>query len=353
LTAHLSRRSAQEPGGFPIFLTLAGQAVLIVGDGAEAVGKLVLVARAGAAATVVSAAPTEALLGAVAEYGATLRHRSFLDADLAGMRLCFVALDVDPARDAEAAAIVAEARSRHVPVNAVDRPALCDFIVPAIIDRAPVTIAVSTAGAAPVLARDLRRRIEAMVPPAYSQLALFFRRWRVRVAAVLPDAGRRRRFWDAVIDGPEAAAVLQGDEGRADRALGHRLAAAEVAARLPLQGQVSLVGVGPGDPELLTLKALRTLQQADVILYDRSVDPRILDLARRGARRLPLDGPAAGAAGDHARAGAHVVWLTAGDPLACDTADLAGLPVEIVPGIGAVEAAAAAERTRQSRMERE
>jgi uroporphyrin-III C-methyltransferase/precorrin-2 dehydrogenase/sirohydrochlorin ferrochelatase len=319
---------APEPAAFPIFLGLTGAGVLIVGGGTEAAGKLRLVARAGAAITVVSPDPDADLTGAIEAAGARLQRRGFVPADLDGMRLCFVALP----DEAEAAAIVIEARRRGVPVNAVDRPALCDFIVPAIIDRAPITIAISTAGAAPALARDLRRRIEAMVPPAYSRLAQFCRRWRVRVAAALPDPGRRRRFWDGVIDGDEAAGVLQGDAARADAALLRRLAAAEIEAALPPQGRVSLVGSGPGDPELLTLKALRTIQQADVILYDETVDPRVLDLARRGARRVPVV-PEAGGLADHGRPGEHVVCLTGGDPAVFQDAAWAGLPVDIVPGV--------------------
>ncbi len=343
---------------FPIFLTLArsGHAagVLIVGEDGEAAGKLRLAARTGARCVVVSDEPDAHLLEAVEQCGAELRRRAFEPGDLTGMRLCFVAL----ADVAACAAIVAEARAHGVLVNAVDKPELCDFIVPAIVDRPPITVAISTGGTAPILARELRRRIEAMVPPGYGPLARFLNGWRDRVMGLIPDVLHRRRFWEASLDSPAAELVLNGDMAGAETAMAAHLAAhATPGAPIP-QGRASLVGAGPGDPELMTLKAMRTIQGADVILYDRLIDQRILDLARRGARRIDVGKRC----GQHvmsqeaisrliiaqARRGDHVVRLKGGDPFIFgrggeEVAELqaAGLQVEIVPGVTAACAAAA------------
>ncbi|MBN8908736.1 MAG: uroporphyrinogen-III C-methyltransferase, partial [Rhodospirillales bacterium] len=243
-------------------------------------------------------------------------------------------------------------------VNTVDRPALSDFIVPAIVDRAPITVAIGTGGAAPALARDLRSRVEAAIPSGYSGVAALCRDWRGRVPKALPDAHARRRFWDAVIDGPEATAALDGDHAGAERLIDVRLNAARHGGSSAPQGRASLVGAGPGDPELLTLRALRVLKRADVVLYDALVEPAVLDFARRDARRIDV-GKRCGRHAmsqaainrlilEHTRRGAHVVRLKSGDPfvfgrggeeLACLCA--AGVPVEVIPGITAACAAAA------------
>lgn len=340
------------PAPFPIFLDLAGAAVLVVGGGDVAAAKCRLLLPTGATIRVVDPAPEPAVEDLAAEGQVTLLRRAFRPADLDGARLCYVALD-----DAkEAAAVVTEARRCGVLVNAVDRLALCDFATPAMVRRGPVAIAIGTAGIAPALARDLRARIEAAVPPTFGALAAFCARWRARVACALPDRDRRRRLWDEVLDGAEAAAILErGDAEAADCAMAARLAQTGTALR---RGRATLVGAGPGDPDLLTLKALRALTRADVVLYDKLVDPRVLDLARRDARRIDVGKRCGRHSMSQAainallvrevRAGAHVVRLKGGDPFIfgrggeeLEALRAAGAEVEVVPGITAALAAAA------------
>ncbi len=336
---------------FPVFLRLAGERVLVVGGGDEAVAKLRLLLPCGADLHVVAEAPCDDLREM---RGLTLHRRPFVPADAAGARLCVIALD-----DADAAEAVARAaRAAGALVNAVDRPAVSTCIVPAVVDRAPLTIAIGSGGAAPALARDLRSRVEAAVPVGYGGLAALCRDWRERVSEALRDKGTRRRFWNAVLDGPEAAAALDGDRAEAERLIAARLDAARQGVGVAPTGRASLVGAGPGDPELLTLRAVRVLKRADVILYDALVDPAVLGMARRDARRIDV-GKRCGRHAmsqaainrlivEHARAGAHVVRLKGGDPFIfgrggeeLDCLRAAGVPVEVIPGVTAACAAAA------------
>ncbi|MBO0709741.1 MAG: uroporphyrinogen-III C-methyltransferase [Acetobacteraceae bacterium] len=341
-----------EPSPFPVFLRLAGERVLVVGGGEEAAAKLRLLSPCGATVAVVAPVVCEAVQ-AMADAGEiALAVRGFTPADLAGVRLCI-------ATGPEAELVAAAAHAAGVLVNAVDRPAISDCLVPAIVERAPITVAIGTGGAAPALARDLRARIEAAVPAGYGVLASLCRAWRGRVARALPDRAARRHFWDAVLEGPEAAAALDGDAAEAERLLARRLTAASRGGSPPPLGRASLVGAGPGNPELLTLRALRILKRADVILYDALIDPAVLDLARREARRIdvgkrcgrhPLNQAAINRLIlTEAQAGAHVVRLKGGDPLIfgrggeeIDCLRAAGVPVEVVPGITAAAAVAAA-----------
>ena len=345
----MSERLPVDPGYFPVFLRLDGEKVVLVGGGEEAVAKARLLLGARPALHVVAAEASDEMVEFAAERGFALHRRQLEAADLAGARLCVVALE----GVAEATAAVLMARAAGVLVNAVDKPAISDCIVPAIVDRGAVQVAIGTGGAAPALARDLRGRVEAAVPAGYGALAGLCRAWRGRVAGALPERGARRRFWDAVMDGPEADAALSGDLNEAERLLAARLAGRPVAA-----GRASLVGAGPGDPELLTLRAVRVLKRADVVLYDALIDPAILDLARRDARRIDV-GKRCGRHAmkqaainklivEHARAGAHVVRLKGGDPFVfgrggeeLEELRAAGVPVEVVPGITAACAAAA------------
>jgi len=340
------------PTPFPVFLDLAGADVLVVGGGDAAAAKCRLLRPAGATIRVVDPAPEPGIESLAAEGQILLLRRAFAPGDLDGVRLCYVALD----DAAEAGAVVAEARRRGVLVNAVDRPMLCDFTTPAMVQRGPVAIAIGTAGLAPALARDLRARIEAAVPSAFGALASFCARWRDRVAAALPDRDRRRRFWDEVLDGAETAAILEREDiGAADAAMETRLACSGAA---PQRGRASLVGAGPGDPELLTLKALHALTRADVVLYDKLVDPRVLGLARRDARRIDVGKRCGRHAMSQAainallvrevQSGAHVVRLKGGDPFIfgrggeeLEALRAAGAEVEVVPGITTALAVAA------------
>ncbi|MDZ7629601.1 MAG: siroheme synthase CysG [Parvularculaceae bacterium] len=322
---------------FPISLDLNGRRVVIVGDGLGAASKAQLVTAAGA--IVVPVDPGSDLCDAA---------EVFRDAALA-----FVAVED---RDA-AVRWVGAARAAGVTVNAVDRPELSDFATPSIVDRGEVVVSISTGGAAPVLARRLREKIERLLPQRLSALAAFAASFRGAVAERVP-AARRRAFWESFFDGPIAAEVLNGGEGAAREAM---VAALDRPQTEQQTGAVHIVGAGPGDPELLTLKALRLLQSADVILYDRLVGDGILDLARRDALRLYVGKAKA----DHAvpqeeiearliafaREGKTVVRLKGGDPFIfgrggeeLETIRAAGVAVFVTPGVtAALGCAAAAE----------
>jgi len=316
---------------FPVFLDLQDAPVLIVGDGGVAARKEALVRQSGATVTVVAPDRFEAR-------------------DVRGMRLVIAATG-----DARVnAAVASTARAANVPVNVVDDASLSSFIMPAIVDRSPLVVAISTGGAAPVLATQLRARIELLLDESWGRLALFADRWRRRIRGAVPDLGMRRRFYDWLLDGPVAAAVRAGRESDADRLLEARFAGkAETSA-----GKVMLVGAGPGDPGLLTLRALRALQQADVILTDRLVSAEILGMARREAEIIDV-GKQPGGHGArqgrinrllvvHARRGRAVVRLKGGDPFIfgrggeeLEYLRRHGIAYEVVPGITAALACAA------------
>ncbi len=269
--------------------------------------------------------------------------------DLAGARLVFIALE-----DGDEAARLGEvARGVGAQVNVVDRPALSDFQTPALIDRDQVVVAIATGGTAPILARDLRSKIEAVLPAALGPLARLAGELRDTVKATVPDFLARRRFWERAFRGSAADLVGAGRPAEARREM---LRLLNVAA--PEQGVVHIVGAGPGDPELLTLKALRILQDADVIIHDRLVPEAVLARARRDAKRLYVGKTR----GDHsvpqdqiealmveeARAGHRVVRLKGGDPFVfgrggeeLEAMRAAGVPVFVVPGVTAALACAA------------
>ncbi|HET6619028.1 MAG TPA: siroheme synthase CysG [Dongiaceae bacterium] len=336
---------------FPLFLKLHGRSVLVIGDGHAAAAKLRLLAAAGARATVLSEEPSSDLLGAIAFSGADLVRSAVAPSHVAEAELVFGAAGSE-AGDRRIAEL---ARAAGRLVNIVDRPELSDFTMPAIVDRGEIVVAISTEGASPVLAQRVRGTIEGILPPGLGRLAQFAQRFRAAIQARIADTASRRRFWDQVLGGPIAAAVLAGEERRASRDLIRAVNRGEPKAET---GRVTLVGAGPGDPELLTLRAVRALREADVIVYDRLVDPAVLDYARRDARRIF----AGKSKGEHtlpqaginallvaeARAGRHVVRLKGGDPFVfgrggeeLDALVAAGLRVEIVPGITAATGCAA------------
>lgn len=336
----------------PICLDLEGRAVLVVGGSDAAARKAQLVASAGAVVTVVAARPGRDMAALEANGVVRIERRDFAVADVAG-RVLVIADSGDRAIDA---AVSAAARAAGVAVNVIDAPALSSFIVPAIVDRDPITVAISSSGTAPVLARQIRQRIEAMLPANLSALARFAKHFRHAVAAVRSDGRVRRRFWERFFDGPIAALVLAGDERAARERM---LAAINRPEDDGEAGRVTLVGAGPGDPDLLTLKAARALQEADVIVYDRLVGAGVLDRARRDADRIDV-GKARGShvrtqaeindlLVEKARAGLHVVRLKGGDPYVFgrggeERAHLQahGIPVETIPGITAALGCAAA-----------
>jgi uroporphyrin-III C-methyltransferase/precorrin-2 dehydrogenase/sirohydrochlorin ferrochelatase len=336
---------------FPLFLRLEGRRVLLAGAGSAAAAKLRLLGSAGARVVVVADAPSSDLLAAAGEFRAHVIRDTLALAHLADVDLVFGATGTV----AGDRAIAEAARAAGKLVNIVDRPELSDFSMPAIIDRGGIVVAVSSDGASPVLAQRVRAAIESVLPPGLGRLAQFAQRFRSTIQARIADGSSRRRFWDQVLGGPIAAAVLAGDEGRAAREL---IRAANRNKPTAETGRVSLVGAGPGDPELLTLRAARALREADVIVHDRLVDPGVLDYARRDARRiyvgksrgehaLPQDGINALLIAE-AKAGRHVVRLKGGDPLVfgrggeeLDALMAAGIRVDVVPGITAATGCAA------------
>ncbi len=303
----------------PIFLDVRTKPVAVIGGGLPAARRTETLLRAGARVTVFTPA-----LGA--EFSQLRRDdalafvaRDPRDAgELSDFRLCIVATGSDE----EDRRLSALAKAAGVLTNVAAREDLCDFQLPAIVDRDPVLIAVSTGGASPLLARRLRAQIEALVPSGYGRLANFVRASRARVGARILDAAARRRFWERQLAGPVAEFALAGDLKRAESGLETELARAGENER-PV-GEVYLVGAGPGDPDLLTFRALRLMQQADVVLYDRLVEPAVLDLVRREAERVyvgkrPLDHAASQEEiGEmlvaYAREGKRVLRLKGGDP---------------------------------------
>ena len=306
----------------PVFLRVEEQSVVVVGGGEVALRKAQWLLKAGAKVTVV--APQ--LHAELASYAvnAELTHQAarFSPGQLEG------AVAVVAATDERAinAAVSIAARERGIPVNVVDDAQLSTFIFPAIIDRSPLIVAVSSAGFAPVLARGVREQIEALLPARLGALARFMGRHRERVQRTLGARGRRA-FWERIVRGPVASAVLKGHEAAAAEGLRRELRASQLttpaSAESGALGEVYLIGAGPGDPDLLTLRALQLLQQADVILYDRLVGEAVLDRARRDAQRIFV-GKESGERGQQERihallvqlasAGKRVARLKGGDP---------------------------------------
>ncbi len=318
---------------YPIFLDLSGRRALVLGDGEVAERKAQPLVAAGA--SVVHAVRFEpGLLDGVA-----------------------IAIGAD-APEAELRALSAAAMAAGVPVNVVDRPELCSFITPSIVDRDPLIVAVSSGGVAPVLARIVRARIEVLLAPGIARLGAFAERWKARTRAALPDVVRRRRLLEATLGGRVADLVLAGDEAAAEAEYGRLLAAAEAGRGGGEPGIVYLVGAGPGAADLVTLRAQRLLGEADVIVHDRLVGEGVLELARRDAERVYVGK----ARSNHAlpqeeinallvrlaREGKRVVRLKGGDPFVfgrggeeMEALQAAGVAVEIVPGITAALACAA------------
>ena len=331
---------------FPVFFNLHGLPVLVVGGGEVALRKITLLERCGARITLVAPEVAPELLQRAADGALSLHTREFVPGDLEGARMVIVATS----RRAVNRWIANLGEARGIPVNVVDDREASRFIVPAIIDRDPVMVAISTGGTSPVLARRLRERLEAFIPKRFGDLALWLRELRQTSQDKLRDTQERRRFFETLIDGAAARRFMDGDARGALRIAQQLLATTATAPRAI--GEVTLVGAGPGDPELLTLKALRALQDADVILHDRLVPAAILEYARRDATRISV-GKSAGGAGtsqhainalliEHASQGRRVVRLKGGDPFIfgrggeeLEALARAGINFSVVPGITA------------------
>ena len=329
---------------FPLSYKVQGLRIVIVGGNEEALNKVRLTTKTTAQVVIISRQIEADFSGFAVE----LNERAFAPDDLDGAALLFVA---EEGADAELAK--AEARARGIPLNVVDVPAECDFYTPSIVDRAPLTIAISTEGDAPVLARLVRARIEAMLSPRIGKIASLAGGLRKRVESLIHDGAARRVFYEALVTSPEIEAAEVKGQGFA---AAEALLTQHVTAQL--KGIVWLIGAGPGSEDLLTLRAQRLLQEADVIVHDQLVPDVVVDMGRRDAERIDVGK----AKGHHsfsqaqintlivrlAKQGKRVARLKSGDPMVFGRAGeeiaalrKAGIAYSIVPGVSAALAAAA------------
>jgi len=336
----------------PIFYQINGKRCLVVGGGEIATRKASMLQRAGAHVRVVAPDIAPAMDALLAQDSNSERlQRVYQEADLDGMLLVIAATDDEQLNQQ----VSSQASARNIPVNVVDNPALCTFILPSIVDRSPIVMAVSSGGQSPVLARMIRARLESTIPASYGRLAHLVGQFRDKAKARFGDVNQRRGFWEQVLQGPIAEFVFAGKEQEAAQMLERQLAS-DTPHSLPT-GEVYLVGAGPGDPDLLTFKALRLMQQADVVLYDRLVSPGVLDLVRRDAERIYVGK----ARSDHAvpqddineylvklaKEGRRVCRLKGGDPFIfgrggeeIDRLAQEGIQFQVVPGITAASGCA-------------
>lgn len=330
----------------PIFIDIKKRPVLVVGGGEIAARKVSLLLRAQASVVVVAPELCTVLQQQLDDGVISQLKTTYEQQQLAGCALVIAATN-DGALNAT---ISNDAKKLGLPVNVVDHPELCTFILPSIIDRSPIIVAVSTGGASPVLGRLLRARLETLIPAAYGRLAELAGRFRGPVKNHLKSFDQRRRFWEAQLQGSVAELAYANKWQEAEAALQHAIDHADLDGLT--KGEVYLVGAGPGDPDLLTFRALRLMQQADVVLYDRLVSPQILDLVRREAEQIYVGKKRAFHAVrqedinqqliELAKQGKRVLRLKGGDPFIFgrggeEIAGLAaeGIPFQVVPGVTA------------------
>ncbi|MEQ8651092.1 MAG: siroheme synthase CysG [Kiloniellales bacterium] len=341
----------------PLFISLRGERCLVADGSSAAAWKAELLSAAGASVLILAEEPSDEAIALAAapppsaEHGAiALERRSYLESDLDGIALAVGAF----AEEAQAEAFLELAKSKGVIASLVDRADSSAVTFGSIINRSPLVISVNTDGVAPLFGQAVRARIEALLPQGLAGWAATAKSWRERVKSYLPGRPARRRFWQAFTN-----EALERPEGYGDGETWQRLLGqAEPQASESRRGRVTLVGSGPGDPEFLTLRALRALQSAEVILYDDLVHPAVLDLGRREARKLRVGkrgyGPSCKQSDinalllELAEQGLNVVRLKGGDPMIfgrageeLTAARAAGIPVEVVPGITAAQGAAA------------
>lgn len=346
----------------PIFLSIRNRNCIVVGGGDVAARKIALLRSAGARVTVVSptlCAELHELMQKPARQPRLIWKEERFQPDHLDDAILAIAATDDRAINRQ---VSETAMRQRIPVNVVDDPALCSFIMPSIVDRSPVLVAVSSGGASPILTRLLRARLETMIPAAYGRLAILAADFRQRVKLCLSQPEKRRRFWENVLQGPFAEMVFAGKELAAKASLERSLREAINGVQqgkmgVDLQGEVYLVGAGPGDPELLTFRAMRLMQQADVVVYDRLVSREILDMVRRDAPRIY----AGKERSRHfmpqesinellvrlAKEGKRVLRLKGGDPFIfgrggeeIETLSEQHIPFQVVPGITAASGAA-------------
>lgn len=364
---------------FPLFFKLEDRKVLIVGGGEVALRKADLLSRAGACITILAPDISHELQALLTDSKHEFIYENYNKAYMSGARVIIAATDDETLNHQ----IHADATELNIPVNVVDTPHLCDFIFPAIIDRNPIVIGISSNGKAPVLARLLRARLETLIPQGYGKLAKLAGEFRSEVKAKIPTLTGRRQFWERAFEGQvsqlmfagnetEATAQLQADLDSTAAAISKKsddtdsvresdaiknVAPDESEKSLPAVGEVYIVGAGPGDPELLTFKALRLMQQADVVFYDALVSPQVLDLCRRDADKVFVgkkrSNHTVAQLGinellvNHAKQGRRVVRLKGGDPFIfgrggeeIESLRAHNVPYQVVPGITAANAAA-------------
>jgi uroporphyrin-III C-methyltransferase/precorrin-2 dehydrogenase/sirohydrochlorin ferrochelatase len=334
----------------PIFLNIKNQKCLVVGGGKVAARKTMLLLRAGGRVIVIAPRLDESLVELLQQGYITHCAESFYDDHLEGAALVIAATN----DDAINRRVSRSAKARHVPVNVVDNPDLCSFIMPSIVDRSPILIAISSSGKSPVLARLLRAHLETIIPQAYKRLASYAANFREQVKKHFTHPEKRRIFWEKMFYGPFSEMVFAGKDRAAQDYLVHALQGESDDAPI---GEVYLVGAGPGNPDLLTFRAMRLMQQADVVVYDRLVSPAILDMVRRDASRIY-----AGKKRDvHAltqesinnllvrlaKEGKRVLRLKGGDPFIfgrggeeIETLSSHRIPFQVVPGITAASGVA-------------
>ncbi len=337
----------------PIFLNVKGQRALVVGGGTLAARKADLLARAGCDLTVLTPEMNDDLARVVSEYKINHKTDDLTVNDVDGCVIVFGA-SADSAVNKK---LHEMATAAGILVNISDTTDLCDFIMPAIVDRSPLLISISSGGATPLLTRMLKARFETTIPAAYGRLAEFAGSYRDRVKAAIGNMARRRRFWETMIAGPVAEHLFSGQEEEATALMDKLLVEASKDGAEAAQGEVYLVGTGPGDPDLLTFRALRLMQQADVVLYDRLIGDGILNLVRRDASRIYVGKMK----NDHsvpqdeisemlirlAREGNRVLRLKGGDPFVFgrggeEIATLAenGINFQVIPGVTAANGCA-------------
>ena len=364
---------------FPLFFKLEDRKVLIVGGGEVALRKADLLSRAGACITILAPDISHELQALLTDSKHEFIYENYNKTYMSGARVIIAATDDETLNHQ----IHADATELNIPVNVVDTPHLCDFIFPAIIDRNPIVIGISSNGKAPVLARLLRARLETLIPQGYGKLAKLAGEFRSEVKAKIPTLTGRRQFWERAFEGQVSQLMFAGNETEATAQLQAELdsTAAAISKKsddtdsvresdaiknvapdeseksLPAVGEVYIVGAGPGDPELLTFKALRLMQQADVVFYDALVSPQVLDLCRRDADKVFVgkkrSNHTVAQLGinellvNHAKQGRRVVRLKGGDPFIfgrggeeIESLRANNVPYQVVPGITAANAAA-------------
>ncbi len=330
----------------PLFVDLKGRECIVVGGGEIAARKASLLLKAQAHVTIIAPTVSRSTTTLIENKQVTWLQDTFKPEHLSDQLLVIAATDIDTVnRD-----VHTHAKSKNILVNVADCPELCDFILPSILDRSPIVVAVSSGGQSPILARQLRARLETLIPPSYARLANMVGRYRDAVKDKLPTIDMRRRFWETILQGKVAEHVLAGRDDIAQNLMEATLADTKLDEMD--KGEVYLVGAGPGDPDLLTFKALRLMQQADVVFYDRLVSKEVLSLVRREAEQVYVGKQRAWHAVrqeeinqlllEHAKQGKRVLRLKGGDPFIfgrggeeIETLAAEKIPFQVVPGITA------------------